>query len=90
MPDLICDTSPIQYLHQLELLHILPALGDRVLVPPAVVDEIAAGRSLGVDLPDLGHLDDLRAFVQAIDALLLGAFAVSNNKGARVGCANGW
>jgi len=56
LPDLICDTSPIQYLHQLELLHILPALGDRVLVPPAVLDEIAAGRSLGMDLPDLEHL----------------------------------
>lgn len=28
LPDLICDTSPIQYLYQLGLLEILPALGD--------------------------------------------------------------
>lgn len=57
MPDLICDTSPIQYLHQLGLLQILPALGERVLVPPAVVDELAVGRSLGVNLPDVEGLD---------------------------------
>ena len=49
----LCDTSPIQYLHQLELLHILPALAQGVIIPPAVVDEVAAGRALGVDLPDL-------------------------------------
>jgi len=57
LPDLICDTSPIQYLYQLGLLHMLPMLGDRVFVPPAVVDELAAGRSLGVDLPELENLD---------------------------------
>ncbi len=44
MPEIICDTSPIQYLYQLKLFHILPALAQRVIVPPAVVDELAAGR----------------------------------------------
>ena len=57
MPDLICDTSPIQYLYQLELLHILPTLADRVIVPPAVIEELATGRSLGVSLPDLSAFD---------------------------------
>jgi predicted nucleic acid-binding protein len=52
LPELICDTSPFQYLHQLGLLHILPALSQAVIIPPAVVDELAAGRELGVDLPD--------------------------------------
>ncbi len=56
MPRVICDTSPIQYLHQLELLHILPALTEGVIVPPAVVDELATGRALGVNLPDLSEL----------------------------------
>ena len=37
------DTSPISYLHQLELLHILRALAGGVIVPPAVVDELAEG-----------------------------------------------
>lgn len=57
MPEIICDTSPIQYLYQLKLLHILPTLAQRVIVPPAVVDELAAGRALGVSLPDLDVLN---------------------------------
>lgn len=57
MPDVICNTTPFQYLHQLELLHILRALTGGVIVPPAVVDELAEGRALGVNLPDLGALD---------------------------------
>lgn len=57
MPEVICDTSPIQYLHQLELLHILPALSEGVVIPPAVVDEVAVGRASGVNLPDLKGLD---------------------------------
>jgi len=57
LPDLICDTSPIQYLHQLDLLQILPTFGGRVLVPPAVVDELTVGRSIGVNVPDVEALD---------------------------------
>lgn len=57
MPDVICDTSPIQYLHQLQLLHILPALAEGITIPPAVITEITTGRNLGVDLPDLAQLD---------------------------------
>lgn len=57
MPELICDTSPIQYLYQTELLHILPTLAESVVAPPAVVDELAAGRQLGVSLPDVTQLD---------------------------------
>lgn len=57
MREVICDTSPFQYLHQLELLHLLPALAGRVIVPPAVVDELAVGRANGVALPDLEALD---------------------------------
>jgi predicted nucleic acid-binding protein len=51
--EVICNTSPIQYLHQLQLLHILPALARRVIVPPAVVNELMEGRALGYQLPDL-------------------------------------
>ena len=42
----------MQYLHQLGLLHILPALSDRVLLPQAVVDELAVGRAHGHNVPD--------------------------------------
>lgn len=56
MPEVVCDTSPLQYLHQLDLLHLLPTLATRVLVPPAVQDELAVGRSLGVNVPAVEEL----------------------------------
>jgi hypothetical protein len=49
--DVISNTSPLQYLHQLGLLRILPSLAGRVWVPSAVVAELAAGRKAGLDLP---------------------------------------
>lgn len=57
MPEVICDTSPLQYLHQISQLPLLAALASRVVVPSAVVEEIATGRGRGVDLPDLSLLD---------------------------------
>ena len=57
MLDVICDTSPIQYLYQLELLHIIPKLANQVFVPSAVIEEIKIGHSLGVNLPKLEELD---------------------------------
>lgn len=57
MPDVICNTSPLQYLHQIGQLRLLPALAQLVVVPKAVADEVAAGRALGIDLPDLPALD---------------------------------
>jgi len=57
LPEVICDTSPIQYLYQLELLDVLPALATNVLAPPAVVKELEEGRVLGVPLPDIAALD---------------------------------
>lgn len=57
MPEVICNTSPIQYLHQLGLLHVLHALAGEVIVPPAVVEELAEGRASGVSLPDVTALD---------------------------------
>lgn len=53
MPDLICNTSPLQYLHQLELVRALRTLAATVVVPPAVVHELAVGRSLGLNVPDV-------------------------------------
>lgn len=56
MAEVICNTSPFQYLHQIGKLEILPGLAGRVVVPPAVVAELAEGREQGVDLPDLADL----------------------------------
>jgi uncharacterized protein len=52
MPEVIADTSPIQYLHQTNLLDLLPTLYGRILIPPAVVEELSQGRKQGVVLPD--------------------------------------
>lgn len=57
MPEVSSNTSPLQYLHQLGLLHILPALVGRIVVPPSVERELLIGRELGFNLPDLAKLD---------------------------------
>lgn len=56
MPAVICDTSPLQYLHQAELLRLLPALFGVVVVPPAVVSELNEGKRRGVHLPESSTL----------------------------------
>lgn len=53
MPEIVTNTSPLQYLHQLDLLGILPQLSGRILVPTAVLAELEAGRLLGVNAPDV-------------------------------------
>jgi predicted nucleic acid-binding protein len=49
----VSDTSPIQYLYQLGQIHLLPRFYTEVIIPPAVEQEVAVGRSAGVNLPDL-------------------------------------
>jgi len=51
LPDIFCNTSPLQYLHQIGQLELLPRLVPRIAVPTAVADELAKGRRLGLDLP---------------------------------------
>lgn len=57
MSEVICNTSPMQYLHQLGLLHLLPQLAGQVIVPPAVIEELEQGRRFGLDLPQLHGLE---------------------------------
>lgn len=51
--EVFCNTSPLQYLHQLDLLPVLRKLAGRLIVPPAVVEELSAGISRGLNLPQL-------------------------------------
>lgn len=62
MPDqVICDTSPLFYLHRLRHLSLLQKLYHRILVPEAVVAELHAGhtarrgRSCNTTTPILSH-----------------------------------
>lgn len=60
MPDVVVDTSVVQYLHQARLLDLLPALYGIVMVPHAVAAELARGRDGGIDLPDVTTLEWMR------------------------------
>jgi len=52
LADHIASTSPLCYLHRAGILHVLPAILGRVIVPGQVVAELGAGRARGYDLPD--------------------------------------
>lgn len=60
MPEVLVDTSPLQYLFQLGLLHLLPEQYGSLMVPEGVRREIEAGRERGVSLPHLESLPWLR------------------------------
>ena len=56
MSVVICNTSPIQYLYQADVLELLPALTGQVYIPEAVVAELEEGRRRNVLLPALEDL----------------------------------
>lgn len=60
MPEVVCNTSPLQYLHQIGQLSIIPALVRSIVVPPAVQVELEAGIAKGLDLPQLDNLQWVR------------------------------
>lgn len=54
MPDtVICDTSPLLYLHQVECLELLEKLYGEVTIPYSVAEELKEGGMQGVDVPDV-------------------------------------
>jgi predicted nucleic acid-binding protein len=58
MPDprVICNTSPLLYLHQIGQLELLDRLYRRVWTTPGVVDELAVGAARGHDVPLVAEL----------------------------------
>jgi predicted nucleic acid-binding protein len=57
MPEVIADTSPIQYLYQIALLDVLNVLYGRIIIPEAVAAELNVGREGGISLPDVSSID---------------------------------
>ena len=49
------DTSPLLYFYRIDQLTLLRRLFDRVLVPEAVVIELARGKAQDVRVPNLTH-----------------------------------
>lgn len=73
MRELVCDTSPLQYLHQLGQLDLLPRLAGKVVVPPAVVMELAVGRAAGYDVPTpdaLGWIEIIHPASESAERLI--------------------
>ena len=56
MREVVCNTSPLQYLHQADVLNLLPRLYERVFVPAPVVLELEEGLARGVAIPDVRAL----------------------------------
>lgn len=53
MPNVITDTSVLQYLYQLNLFDLLFSLYNQVIIPVGVASEISKGLALGISLPNL-------------------------------------
>lgn len=56
MAEIICNTSPLQYFHQVGQLDLLHRLVGALIAPTAVAAELAEGRQRGVDVPDLNAI----------------------------------
>ena len=60
MPEVICDVSPIQYLHQVGLLDLLRLRYGAITIPTAVAAELREGTLRRVELPAFETLDWMR------------------------------
>ncbi|KYF59033.1 hypothetical protein BE08_07160 [Sorangium cellulosum] len=56
MRDVLCNTSPLLYLHQLGRIDLLPALYQRITIPEAVAHELREGARLGHAVPRVEDL----------------------------------
>lgn len=79
MREVVSNTSPLLYLHKLGSIDLLPALYPYVLVPASVVEELAAGRAAGHDVPNVAVLPWARVVSSPTLALL--ALATDLGKG---------
>ena len=70
MLDVISDTSPIQYLFQIGLLHFLFKLYEEVTIPEAVNAELAEARRHGVELPNAESMPQFKVTPVALDPTL--------------------
>lgn len=81
MPEIISDTSALQYLHQADHLNLLRLLYGRIVVPEAVAAEITEGRALGYSLPELSTLEWVQ--IEPVVGRRLLALATDLGKGER-------
>jgi uncharacterized protein len=53
----IVDTSPLQYLHQVNCLNLLQKLYSKIIVPSAVCEELQVGLLQGIDVPIISLIE---------------------------------
>lgn len=72
MPErtVVCNTSPLLYLHQVSQLEILQKLYGEVKIPPAVQNELDVGRERGVDVPQPTDIEWISIDVPTSTAIL--------------------
>ncbi|MBN1423030.1 DUF3368 domain-containing protein [Candidatus Fermentibacteria bacterium] len=67
----VCNTSPIVYLHRIGRLDLLPALYGEVILPDSVCAELERGRDEGYDVPDWRELPWAKRRATPLPQLLL-------------------
>lgn len=68
--EVVSNTSPLLYLHQVGSLDLLQKLYGQVIVPSAVRDELRVGSERGVSIPEVGRIRWLEVRAPAETALL--------------------
>lgn len=77
--EVISNTSPLLYLHQIGQLDLLPKLYGRVVIPPAVRKELRTGAERGVSTPDVDQIHWLE--VRALTDMTLLPMAIDLGAG---------
>lgn len=59
MPErvVVCNTSPLLYLHQVSNLELFAKLYGELTVPPAVESELRAGQERGIEVPVISEIE---------------------------------
>ena len=57
MPEVISNTSPLFYLHQIGQLNLLQKLYSSIKTPNAVYQELQAGKDQGISIPNIQDLE---------------------------------
>ncbi|MBC6479555.1 MAG: DUF3368 domain-containing protein [Hormoscilla sp. GUM202] len=71
MPNtVVVNTSPLLYLHQINQMELLRKLYGNIIVPPAVFQELKAGKIKGVDVPELNSIAWISMTAVADDTLV--------------------
>jgi uncharacterized protein len=81
MREVLCNTSPLFYLHQLGRIDLLPALYGQIIVPGAVAFELREGGRLGHAVPDVETLPWLQ--IQQVEHAALLRLATDLDAGER-------